>query len=70
MAWRIKWKSKWEMKRKLRLVSLNIPLYIYMEVSLNSSSQNGGNSYWAPYYNSNLNIGPRIDSNLGQSPDM
>ena len=24
--------------------------------------------YWAPYHNRNLNIGPRIDSNLGQSP--
>ena len=39
-----------------------------MEVSLNYCSQNGGNLYRAPYYNRNLNIGPRIDSNLGQSP--
>ena len=39
-----------------------------MEVSLNYCSQNGGNVYRAPYYNRNLNIGPRIDSNLGQSP--
>ena len=28
----------------------------------------GGNLSRAPYYNRNLNIGPRIDSNLGQSP--
>ena len=40
----------------------------YMEVSLNYCSQNGGNLYRAPYYNRNPNIGPRIDSNLGQSP--
>ena len=40
----------------------------YMEVSLNYCSQNGGNLYRAPYYNRNLNIGPRIDSRLGQSP--
>ena len=39
-----------------------------MEVSLNYCSQNGGNLYRAPYYNRNLNIGTRIDSNLGQSP--
>ena len=39
-----------------------------MEVSLNYCSQNGGNVYRAPYYNGNPNIGPRIDSNLGQSP--
>ena len=39
-----------------------------MEVSLNYCSQNGGNLYRDPYYNRNLNIGPRIDSNLGQSP--
>ena len=38
-----------------------------MEVSLNYCSQNGGNSYRAPYYNRNLNIGPRTDSDLGQS---
>ena len=38
-----------------------------MEVSLNYCSQNGGNLYRAPYYNRNLNIGPRIVSNLGQS---
>ena len=41
-----------------------------MEVSLNCCSQNGGNLYRAPYYNRNLNIGPRIDSNLGQSPNI
>ena len=41
-----------------------------MEVSLNYCSQNGGNVYGAPYYNRNLNIGPRIDSNLGQSPNV
>ena len=40
-----------------------------MEVSLNYCSQNGGNVYRAPYYNRNPNIGPRIDSNLDQSPD-
>ena len=40
-----------------------------MEVSLNYCFQNGGNLYRAPYYNRSLNIGPRIDSNLGQSPD-
>ena len=39
-----------------------------MVVSLNYCSQNGGNVYRAPYYNRNLNIGPRIDSNLRQSP--
>ena len=39
-----------------------------MKVSLNYCSRNGGNLYRAPYYNRNLNIGPRIDSNLGQSP--
>ena len=39
-----------------------------MVVSLNYCSQNGRNLYWAPYYNRNLNIGPRINSNLGQSP--
>ena len=38
------------------------------EVSLNYCSQNGGNVYKAPYYSRNLHIGPRIDSNLGQSP--
>ena len=46
------------------------PLSRYMEVSLNYCSQNGGNLYRAPYYNRNLNIGPRIDSNLGQSPHI
>ena len=40
----------------------------HVEVSLNYCSQNGGNLYRAPYYNRNLNIEPRIDSNLGQSP--
>ena len=39
-----------------------------MVVFLNYCSQNGGNLYRAPYYDRNLNIGPRIDSNLGQSP--
>ena len=43
-------------------------IYIYMEDSLNYCSPNGGNVYRDPYYNWNLNIGPRIDSNLGQSP--
>ena len=41
-----------------------------MEVSLNYCSQNGGNSFRTPYYNRNPNIGPRIDSNLGQSPHV
>ena len=40
---------------------------VYMEVSLNYCSQNGGNVYRAPYYNRNPNIGPRMDGNLGQS---
>ena len=39
-----------------------------MEVSLNYCPQNGRNLYRDPYYNRNPNIGPRIDSNLGQSP--
>ena len=39
-----------------------------MGVSQNYCSQNGGNVYRAPYYNRNPNIGPRIDSNLRQSP--
>ena len=39
----------------------------YMEVSLNYCSQNGGKLYRAPYYNRNLNIGPRIIGNLDQS---
>ena len=39
----------------------------YMEVSLNYCSKNGGNLYRAPNYFRNLNIGPCIDSNLGQS---
>ena len=37
----------------------------HLEVSLNYCSQNGGNLYRAPYYNRNLNIGPRIASNFG-----
>ena len=41
---------------------------MHVEVSLNYCSQNGGNLYRAPYDNGNPNIGPRIDSNLGQSP--
>ena len=41
-----------------------------MKVSLNYCSQNGGNLYRDPYYNRNPNIGPRIDSNLGQSPNV
>ena len=40
-----------------------------MVVSLNYCSQNGGNSYRAPYYyNGNPNIGPRIIGNLDQYP--
>ena len=34
----------------------------------NYCSQNGGNLHRAPYYNGNLNIGPRIIGNLDQSP--
>ena len=41
-------------------------MILYMVVSLNYCSQNGGNLYRAPYYNRNPSIG--IDSNLGQSP--
>ena len=41
-----------------------------MEVSLNYCSQYEGNLYRTPYYNRNLNIGPRINSNLGQSPHL
>ena len=43
-------------------------LPVDVEVSLNYCSQNGGNLYRAPYYNGNLNIGPRIIGNLDQSP--
>ena len=44
-------------------------VYIYMEVSLNYCSKNGGEIYIGlRISNRNLNIGPRIDSNLGQSP--
>ena len=49
-------------------VQIHIHIHIHMEVALNYCSQNGGNLYRAPYYNRNLNIGPRIDNNLGQSP--
>ena len=38
--------------------------------SLNSCSQNGGNSYRAPYYNGNPNIGPRIIGNVDQYPSV
>ena len=44
--------------------------HFQMEVSLNYCSQNGGKLYRAPYYNRYLNIGPRINSNLGQSSDV
>ena len=43
-------------------------LGVYMVVSLNYCSQNGGNAYRAPYYNGNPNIGPRILGNLDQYP--
>ena len=36
--------------------------------SLNYCSPNGGNSYRAPYYTGNPNIGPRIIGNLDQPP--
>ena len=42
--------------------------HVYMLVSLNYCSQNGGNLYRAPYYNGNPNIGPRIIGNLDQYP--
>ena len=45
-----------------------IYIYIYMVVSLNYCSQNGGNLYRAPYYNGNPNIGPRIIGDLDQYP--
>ena len=41
---------------------------LYMIVSLNYCSQNGGNVYRAPYYHGNPNIGPRIIGNLNLSP--
>ena len=44
------------------------PNNLHMEVSLNYCSQNGGNLYRDPYYNRNLNIGPRIIGNLDQYP--
>ena len=34
----------------------------HKEVSLNDCSQNGGNLYWAPYYNRNLNMGPNKEN--------
>ena len=43
-------------------------IQLYMGVSLNYCSQNGGNLYRAPYYNGNPNIGPRIIGNLDQYP--
>ena len=43
---------------------------LYMVLSLNYCSQNGGNLYRAPYYNGNPNIGPRIIGNLDQYPYM
>ena len=43
-------------------------IYLYMVVSLNYCSQNGGNLYRAPYYNGNPNIGPRMIGNLDQYP--
>ena len=43
-------------------------MHIHMVVSLNYCSQNGGNLYREPYYNRNLNIGPRTIGNLDQSP--
>ena len=50
------------------LAGLLVSLLVNMVVSLNYSSQNGGNLYRAPYYNGNPNIGPRIIGNLDQSP--
>ena len=47
-----------------------LQVHTQMKVSLNYCSQNGGNLYRDPYYNGNPNIGPRIDSNLGQSPNV
>ena len=45
-----------------------IQICIYMVVSLNYCSQNGGNVYRDPYYNGNPNIGPRIIGDLDQYP--
>ena len=45
-----------------------VHIYIYMVVSLNYSSPNGGNLYRAPYHNGNPSIGPRIIGNLDQYP--
>ena len=41
---------------------------VYVVISLNYCSQNGGNVYRDPYYNGNPNIGPRIIGNLDLSP--
>ena len=45
-----------------------IVYWVYMVVSLNYCSQNGGNLHRAPYYNGNPNMGPRIIGNLDQYP--
>ena len=41
---------------------------LHLVVSLNYSSQNGGNLYRAPYYNGNPNIGPIIIGKKDQYP--
>ena len=53
-----------------KILAALLAVGLFTEVSLNYCSQNGGNLYRAPYYNRNLNIGPRIDSSLGQSPHV
>ena len=52
----------------LRLRVLGFDLTLYMVVSLNYCSPNGGNLYRAPYYNGNPKKGPRIIGNLDQYP--
>ena len=76
---RIFWKGQQNPSPKLQIpkpthrdTSLHMYIYIcvYMVVSLNYCSQNGGNLYRAPYYNGKPNIGPRIIGNLDQYPYM
>ena len=44
-----------------------ICIYVFLVVSLNYCSQNGGDLYRAPYYNGNPNMGPCITGNSDQS---
>ena len=61
-------KRGWETLSPTRSKTSENPNVHHVIVSLNYCSQNGGNLYRAPYYNRNLNIGPRIIGNLDQSP--